>query len=77
MVRQTFFWWGRKEESELEKYSEKRSKQILKYQDKVYEGQKPDKDLTKDFELIGHEYFSKINISLKLRVQNYLRVQNT
>lgn len=61
----------------MENCSKKRCKQILKYQNKVYEGQEPDKDLAKDFEIVCLEYFSKKNISLKLRVQNYLPVQNT
>lgn len=73
----SFFGGGRKERSELEKCSEKRSKQIKKYQDKIYEGQEPDKNLAKDFETVCLEYISKIHISLKLRVQNCLTVKNT
>lgn len=37
----------------------------------------PDKDLAKDSKIVCLEYFSKIHISLKLRVQNYLTIQNT
>lgn len=43
----------------------------------MHEGQEPDKDLAEDFEIVCLKYFSKIHISLKLRVQNCLTIQNT